>query len=184
MIIAQKKRQENIAEYLLYMWQVEDLIRATGVSLEGVEEHLLPRYQVDDATKAEIRAWYGELIDMMRAEGKSQSGHLDINRIVLMQLEELHRELLGAKQDIVYSGMHLQILPALIQLRSKGDHSGESELESCFGALYGYITLGLQGKEISPETKKSMQQISAMLALLAHRYKLEQEGAPSTEAQG
>ena len=43
MIIAQQKRKENIAEYLLYMWQVEDLIRATGVSIEGVEEHLLPR---------------------------------------------------------------------------------------------------------------------------------------------
>ena len=35
MIIAQKKRKENIAEYLLYMWQIEDLIRATGVSAEG-----------------------------------------------------------------------------------------------------------------------------------------------------
>jgi len=35
MIIAQKKRKENIAEYLLYMWQVEDLIRAAGVSPEG-----------------------------------------------------------------------------------------------------------------------------------------------------
>lgn len=182
MIIAQKKRKENIAEYLLYMWQVEDLIRATGVSLEGVEEHLLPRYEVDEKTKAEIRSWYGELIEMMRSEGKIQSGHLDINCIVLMQLEELHRALLGPKQDIVYSGMHLQILPALIQLRSKGDHSGESELETCFGALYGYITLGLQGKEISEETKKSMQQISAMLALLAHRYKLEQEGDPSAQA--
>ena len=118
---------------------------------------------------------------MMRSEGKTESGHLDINRIILMQLEELHRALLGPKQDIVYSGMHLQILPALIQLRSKGDHSNESELETCFSALYGYITLGLQGKEISDETKKSMQQISAMLALLAHRYKLEQEGDTTTE---
>ena len=27
MIIAQQKRKENIAEYLLYMWQVEDMIR-------------------------------------------------------------------------------------------------------------------------------------------------------------
>ena len=48
MIIAQKKRKENIAEYLLYMWQVEDLIRAAGVSPEGVEQLLLPRYDVDE----------------------------------------------------------------------------------------------------------------------------------------
>ena len=94
MIIAQKKRKENIAEYLLYMWQVEDLIRAVGVTIEGVETHLLPRYQVDESTKAEIRTWYSELIDMMRSEGKTENGHLDINRIILMQLEELHRALL------------------------------------------------------------------------------------------
>ena len=88
MIIAQKKRKENIAEYLLYMWQIEDLIRATGVSAEGIDQHLLPRYDgVDDAKRAEIRTWYLELVEMMRTEGKVESGHLDINRIVLMQLE-------------------------------------------------------------------------------------------------
>ena len=87
MIIAQKKRKENIVEYLLYMWQVEDLIRAAGVSPEGIEQLLLPRYDVDEEKRAEIRSWYLELIEMMRTEGKVQSGHLDVNRIVLMQLE-------------------------------------------------------------------------------------------------
>ena len=66
MIIAQKKRKENIAEYLLYMWQVEDLIRAAGVSPEGVDQLLLPRYDVDEEKRAEIRSWYLELIEMMR----------------------------------------------------------------------------------------------------------------------
>ena len=113
MIIAQKKRKENIAEYLLYMWQVEDLVRAAGVSPEGVEQLLLPRYDVDEEKRAEIRSWYFELIEMMRTEGKVESGHLDVNRIVLMQLEELHRRLISNPNDIVYSGLHLQILPAL-----------------------------------------------------------------------
>ena len=176
MIIAQQKRKENLAEYLHYMWQVEDLIRATGDSNEGVEEHLLPRYDVDEETRQAIRSRYQELIDMKRSEGKVKAGHLDVNRIVLMQLEELHRRLLGSANDIVYSGLHLQILPALIQLRGKGNHEGESDLETCFNALYGYITLSLQQREVSEETKKSMKQISALLALLAHRYKMEQEG--------
>ena len=175
MIIAQQKRKENIAEYLLYMWQVEDLIRATGV-IEGVEEHLLPRYDVDEETRQAIRSWYQELIDMMRSEGKVKVGHLDVNRIVLMQLEELHRRLISNPNDIVYSGLHLQILPALIQLRGKNNGAVESDLETCFNALYGYITLSLQHKEVSEETKKSMKQISAFLAMLAHRYKMEQEG--------
>ena len=34
MIIAKQKRKENISEYLLYMWQVEDLIRANHLDME------------------------------------------------------------------------------------------------------------------------------------------------------
>ncbi|MDY3089932.1 MAG: DUF4924 family protein, partial [Porphyromonas sp.] len=44
MIIAQRKRKENIAEYLLYMWQVEDLLRAVDCRSEEIERLLLPRY--------------------------------------------------------------------------------------------------------------------------------------------
>ena len=33
MFIAQELRRKSIAEYLLYMWQIEDTIRAMGCSL-------------------------------------------------------------------------------------------------------------------------------------------------------
>ncbi|WP_347164130.1 DUF4924 family protein, partial [Parabacteroides merdae] len=36
MIIARRKRKENIAEYLLYMWQVEDLIRANNFDMDSI----------------------------------------------------------------------------------------------------------------------------------------------------
>ena len=81
MFVAQKKRRENIIEYLLYMWQVEDLIRAAGISAEGVERLILPRYQGTEDELSAIRSWYEELIDMMRIEGKQEEGHLDINRV-------------------------------------------------------------------------------------------------------
>ena len=34
MIIASQKKKENIAEYLLYMWQIEDIIRAYGLDID------------------------------------------------------------------------------------------------------------------------------------------------------
>lgn len=175
MFVAQKKRRENIIEYLLYMWQVEDLIRAAGISTEGVERLILPRYKGTEDELSAIRSWYEELIDMMRIEGKQEEGHLDINRVVLLQLEELHRRLASNPDDYIYSGLQFQILPALIQLRAKGSKTDEGDIETCLNALYGYIALSLQGKEVSPETQKSMKQISAFLAMLAHRYNLEHE---------
>lgn len=172
MLIAQAKRRENICEYLLYMWQVEDLLRATECRPERIEELILPRYGLEGSALEPIRQWYLELADMMRTEGKLVSGHLDINRIVLLQLEELHRELLANASDVVYQGMHYQILPAVIQLRSKGGGSPMSDLETCLSAVYGYITLALRGERAGEETTKSIKQISAFLALLAHKYQL------------
>lgn len=170
MIIAQQKRRENICEYLLYMWQVEDLVRAADCRSERIEELIMPRYDLPEESLAPIRQWYYELADMMRTEGKQTGGHLDINRIVLMQLEDLHRTCLADPNDVVYQGMHYQILPALIQLRGKSGGTELSDLETCFSAVYGFLTLRLKGETPSEETTKSIKQISTFLALLAHKY--------------
>lgn len=179
MIIAQHKRKENLCEYLLYMWQVEDLVRAAECRHERIDELIMPRYAQTEVDTEAIRQWYYELADMMRSEGKQERGHLDINRIVLLQLEALHRKLLADPNDVVYQGMHYQILPAIIQLRAKSGGHEMSDLETCLNAVYGYLTLRLSGQTPSEETTKSMKQISSFLALLAHKYKLNE--APSTE---
>lgn len=175
MIVAQAKRQENICEYLLYMWQVEDLIRAAECDAERIKQLILPRYQADEATQQKILQWYLELTNMMRSEGKQNSGHLAINEIVLMELEDLHRRLLANSNDYIYAGLHYQVLPAIIQLRGKSDGHEAGDLETCFNAIYGYLTLALKGEKVSDDTKKSMQQISSFLAMLAHKYKLDRE---------
>lgn len=179
MIIAQRKRKENICEYLLYMWQVEDLLRATGAKEEEIERLILSRYTDYTDQLEDIRRWYAELADMMREEGKLQQGHLDVHRIVLMQLEELHRELLADPKEYVYASLHYQVLPAIIQLRAKSGGTDAGDLETAFNAVYGYLTLRLKGVEISPETEKSIKQISTFLAMLAHKH--QQKGAQTNE---
>ncbi len=68
MIIAKQKRKENIAEYLLYMWQVEDLIRANNFDIEVIRKTVINRYDQPEPIRAEIAVWYEELIEMMRGE--------------------------------------------------------------------------------------------------------------------
>ena len=95
MIVAQQKRKENMVEYLLYMWQVEDLIRANGLDIDKIRETLIKQYDQPATVKAEIVRWYEELIDMMRNEGVTERGHLQINRNVILSLTELHQSLLS-----------------------------------------------------------------------------------------
>lgn len=54
MIIARRKRKENIAEYLLYMWQVEDLIRANNFDMDSIRRTVVDRYDQPDDIKEEI----------------------------------------------------------------------------------------------------------------------------------
>ena len=41
MYTAQKTRKENIAEYILYLWQLEDLLRALQFSPEAIYAKLV-----------------------------------------------------------------------------------------------------------------------------------------------
>ena len=51
MIIASQKRKENIAEYLLYMWQIEDIIRAYKLDIDTIDEQIVSKYNVPDDKK-------------------------------------------------------------------------------------------------------------------------------------
>ena len=63
MLIAQKLRKENIAEYLLYMWQVEDIIRAYGCNLLQIKKEYISRFDCTDEQKEEMaQAFYDTLV--------------------------------------------------------------------------------------------------------------------------
>lgn len=174
MITASAKKRENIAEYLLYMWQIEDLIRAQGLDIDRIQENIIDKYVgLDEQQKKEMREWYESLIDMMRREDVVKSGHIQLNKNVIIALEDLHRRLLADSKFASYSAQFYHTLPIIVELRAKAGDNKVGEIETCFNALYGILMLRLQGKEISEETKQAAAQVSKFLALLSHYYKLD-----------
>lgn len=172
MITASQKKKENIAEYLLYMWQIEDLIRANGLDIDKIQKNIIDQYKdLTDAQKKEMRDWYESLIDMMRREGVTEKGHLQLNKNVIIQLEDLHRRLMADQKFAAYSSQFYHTLPLIVELRAKAGENKADELETLFNALYGVLLLRLQGKEISEETKQAVAQISKFLSVLSMYYK-------------
>lgn len=172
MITASAKKRENIAEYLLYMWQIEDIIRAYGLDIDKIRENIVDKYtSLTEAQRKEMTEWYESLIDMMRREGVEKSGHLQINRNVLIDLRDLHNRLLKNPKYANYSAEYYKTLPFIVEIRAKAGENRKDELESCFDALYGILMLRLSGKEISKETADAAAQISRFLATLAAYYK-------------
>lgn len=172
MYTASVKKRENIAEYILYMWQIEDLIRANGLDIERIRHNIIDRYsKLTDAQRHDLTDWYESLIDMMRREGKEESGHLQLNANTMAELGDLHRRLLNDPKFARYATEYYDVLPLIVELRAKAGENPKPEIETLFEALYGLLMLRLQGKEISPDTEAASKKISKFLGHLADYYK-------------
>lgn len=172
MITASAKKRENIAEYLLYMWQIEDIIRAYGLDLDKIRANIIDQYSdLDEKQRRDMNDWYESLIDMMRREGVEKTGHIQLNKNVLIDLENLHRRLMNDPKFATYASEYYKTLPYIVEIRAKAGDNKKDELETCFDALYGILMLRLQGKEVTPATAEATKQISRFLATLAAYYK-------------
>jgi hypothetical protein len=170
MIIAQQKQKENIAEYLIYMYQVEDMIRANKLNLDGIEQTLINQFEVDYDVKREMREWYKTLIAMMHDEKKEVSGHLNILTSTVEQLSELHHQILDEGVDTGYKQAHTKAKPHLEALRMRSGHSRESDIQVAFNGLYGLLILKLKKTPITEETSKAFDTIRELVAELSSRY--------------
>lgn len=169
MYISQELRKKSIAEYLLYMWQVEDLIRAYDCSLSRIRHEYIDKFDYTDEQKEEMSDWYGNLIRMINEEGKRESGHLQINEVILKDVIDLHGQLLESTKFPYYNAEYYKVLPYIVELRQRGDKN-VNEIETCLDALYGVMLLKLQKKEITPETSHAIKEISTFIGMLSDYY--------------
>lgn len=168
--IANKLKEKNIAEYLIYMWQIEDLIRANNCDIDKLTDNVISGFNLNETEKENLVEWYDNLINMMHAEGVNEKGHLQINKNVISELEELHGNLLATTQFPFYHAAYYKALPFIVELRQKNGRKEESEIETCFEAMYGVLLLRLQKKNITEETQKAINAISNFLSMLANYY--------------
>jgi hypothetical protein len=175
MIIAQKKRKENIVEYLLYMWYVEDLIRANGFDTDKIRQTLVSAYDTPEDIRESIAQWYEDLAAMMRAEGVKEKGHIQMTAAVKMALDDLHLRLLAEPGESYYRMVYHNVLPLIVQLRAKAaPDESQTEIDTCLTAIYGYSILKLKDSEISETTSDGIRRIASFLSLLAEKYREEQ----------
>lgn len=169
MFIAKSIREKSVVEYLLYMWQMEDLIRAYGCSLTRIRREYIDRFDYTDQQKDEEEDWFGDLIRMMNQEGKREKGHLAINEVLLQDLGDLHVRLLQSTRFPFYSAEYYRVLPFIVELRQKGDKE-IGEVETCLNALYGVMLLRMRQKPISPGTAHAIKAITTFLGMLSDYY--------------
>ena len=144
-----KSKKENIAEYILYLWQMEDYLRAFPIQANATTE-------------------LHNLNEMMHREGIIESGHLQLAQNALSELEELHTRLL--QEDAIYRAAIIRLTPSLNLLKAKTDRPTMSDIEACLLLLYQIMLLRLQKREITPQTTSVQQQATQLLQFLSKTY--------------
>lgn len=171
MYVAQKLREKNITGYVIYMYQVEDVIRAYNLDLDRIKEEYLPRFQYTPEQEEKVAEWYGNLISMMREETVQEKGHVQVLRNTMILLSDRHAELLHDPKQPFYSAAYYKALPYIVELRAHGSNREKDEIENCLDAVYGVTLLKMEGKPVSEDTLQAMQPITHLLELLSQLYR-------------
>ena len=150
MLIALQKRRENIAEYILYLWQVEDLLRALQFSPEAIYATLVAKVEgADEQQKENIFNWYMQIVELLRKEGKLEKGHIDHTLHLITDLHNLHLQLQKLPVGEHYRATYVPLALELPRLRSVMDNNDISDTELCFRALYAAMLYRIKGERNS-----------------------------------
>lgn len=181
MKIAHHLKDTNIAEYILYMFQLEDTLRAYDCDPDRVADEYVSRFDWSDEDKEAEADWLAELCIMMHDEGKTESGHLLSNLGTISLLTDLHLQLLDSPKQAFYSAAYYKALPYIVEFRSKSHGEDALELQNCFDMLYAVMLLRLKKRDISQGTQEAVAAVSQLMALLARAWKQEREGTLELE---
>jgi hypothetical protein len=170
MYIAQEKLKTNISEYILYMFHIEDVIRACHLDIREIENNILPGYKLPETERDMVRKWYQNLIHQMKTDEVEQSGHITPLKEMMHRLNDLHISLLNTLQEEQYVDYYHWAKPVIAELKNKMKVPSLTEIEVCFDGLYGFMLLKLKHQEITMQTADSMGVFIQLLRYLSKRY--------------
>jgi hypothetical protein len=169
-LTAEKLRKTNIAEYIIYMWQIEDIIRACSLNIDIINRNIIENSPGDNQTQSKIRQWYSDLIQMMILEKVENAGHLQILKNRVIDMNDLHLRLLKMPSESKYRRLYNTAYPFLRGLEQKSTRKDLSEIELCLNGLYGVYVLKIRKMTVADATLNAVKSFSAVLAYLAKKY--------------
>ncbi|MEB2781960.1 DUF4924 family protein [Algoriphagus sp. C2-6-M1] len=170
--VAKNKKSNNIAEYIIYMYQMEDLIRSYQGNADEIKTFVVEKYPVSEEEKKEITLWYLTLLTQMKSQDILEKGHLaELNKLVL-ELAQIHWNLL--KTDPAYFEAYGKAKPFILEavMQAEGQDLG-NEIQICLNGVYGLLLCRLLGKKVSDEQLKSADTYGDVLSTLSYHYKVK-----------
>jgi flagellin-specific chaperone FliS len=170
MLIAREKYKTNIVEYILYMFNIEDVVRAHTLDITLLEKNVISKYNLPENQTREIRQWYSDLIAQMIKDDIQESGHLSSIKELIFKLNDLHIEMLNSLDQERYIELYHWASDYIKELKSKMNHPEMTEIEVCLNGLYAFMLMRMKGLEITTETSEAMGIFTQMMRFLSKNY--------------
>ncbi len=167
MIIADKKKKENISEYIIHMYQTEDLIRVYQFKMEDIRQYVIKHIKnVDEET---LFDWYKGIADQMKAEGIEERGHLKATQETVKQLNSLHERLL--KTDQQYRNLYSSTAIHIHKSTEHPNGATKDPVQAALNGIYGYLLLRMNGEKIDESLMPAVNAFGDLLSYLSFRWK-------------
>ncbi len=177
MDIAQSKRKENIAEYILYLWQLEDILRGLQFSPEAIFSQLIePRTDIGEDKKHLHLLWYIDITNLLKEEDKEEKGHLEHTLHLIDDMNNLHLQLQKLPIGEHYRKTLSNLTPLLPELRKILANDGVTDIELCFRALYATMLYRIKGEGAKSAVSDTLELISPVIAELSAMYRKVETG--------
>ncbi len=172
MQIAEKKKQNNVAEYIIHMYQTEDLIRVYEFDMELIKEYVIKHIPQDEVSKEEIIAWYTDILKSMQDQKLVKKGHLAETQKVVTKLETMKDDLV--KTDDEFKKIYLDAKVGIDDMMKMSEGKVDGEIQLCLNAIYGLLIARINGREVPADLQPTLDHFGNVLSYLSYKYKQDE----------
>jgi hypothetical protein len=176
MLEVEKKRSENIIEYVLYMFHSEDVIRSCQLNLDLIKSAIIDPSALEKEAQTELLDWYKEMVSMMEKDNVEERGHVSEVIDIIGELSFLHSKLISDSTNTKYREKYNAANSYLVEISQKSSGSTLNPIELAINGVYGVMTLKMKQQEVFPETLEAVQTFTEFLSHLGKVYHLVKKG--------
>ncbi|MCC5922455.1 MAG: DUF4924 family protein [Crocinitomicaceae bacterium] len=170
MFIIQEKKKKNVAEFLILMYQIEDLLRSFDFDISRIENEFIAPQVASPSLMPTMIEWYSSLVAEMKTNKLEKKGHVSEVLEVTNELIYLHNTLLTVLNDEKYKDLNARADQHISAFRAKSDLGNIHPVEVCLNALYMKLLFKMKGQTISNATEEAFDSMRVLLAYLTKKY--------------
>jgi hypothetical protein len=169
MVLAEKKKAENISEYIIYMYQTELLIRSVDLDFDKIKMGVVDSIPKGSTNKDELSAWYANVIAQMESEGLQKEGHLSYVQEEVKKLSDMSVQLLA--KDDNYRQVFNAARSAIRESVISSEGLVNDPIQACINGVFGLLLSRMNGIAVDQEQLDKVEHFGNVLSYLSFHYK-------------